>query len=644
MCGFVGCVSPEDRSRQILDNLQLLRHRGPDDTGAFSACWDGLHVTLGHCRLSIIDLNERSRQPLANEDGTVRVCYNGEIYNFQALRQQLRNYGHEFRTESDTEVIVHGYEAWGEEVCERLEGMFALALWDARRKRLLLARDHYGVKPLYYVLLPGEGIAFASEIKALLGLASVPRDLDAPALGKYLTFLWIPHPGTPFRAIRKLPPATCAVFDAEGFRQREYWDLAFRDEALLADPVGELDQLLQEAVTKRLVSDVPLGVFLSGGVDSSLVTAVGAKVSTAPLLTVTAAFTGSDLAMDPLGDDATYAALVRRQLGSRLTAREVTIEADAAQLLQLLAWHCDDPVADPAILPAYLLARAAKPLATVMLSGVGAEEVFGGYPRYVAALLSTSYQRVPSPLQRVFRNLTERWGNPRSGALFRSFRHLRKFLNAAELPFPERFIRYRSYFEPSEVSALLGTSLDSEELLEEHLQYWNRVADRPLLDRLCYLDIKTYLPCLNLAYADRASMAASLELREPMLDLRLTEFVAGLPQRWRVHGRRTKVALKDVARRYLPRRLINRPKVGFGSPVRAWLKGPLRRLTADALSPTAIRQTGILDPGVVRQVVAAENHEDWAIRVWTLLNLQAWSQTVLRGTPPATPAVAVDST
>jgi len=642
LCGFVGCVSPEDRSRQVFGTLHLLRHRGPDDSGFYVARGSRLQVALAHQRLSIIDLNERSRQPLGNEDGTVLVCYNGEIYNFRALRHELQAHGHEFRTESDTEVIVHGYDEWGERVCERLEGMFAFALWDARQERLLLARDHFGVKPLYYAPLPGAGIAFASEIKALLAMHPGRQELDAAALGKYLAFLWIPHPGTPFRAVRKLPPATCAVFDAEGFHQREYWDLTFRDGAAPPEPVDQLDQLLQEAVTKRLVSDVPLGVFLSGGVDSSLVTAVGAKVSTAPLLTVTAAFTRSDLAVDPLGDDALYAALVRRQLGSRLTGREVTIEADAAQLLHLLAWHCDDPVADPAILPAYLLAKAAKPIATVMLSGVGAEEVFGGYPRYVAGLLSTRYERVPQPLQRVLRSLADRWGNPRGGGLFRSFRRLRKFLNAAELPFPARFIRYRSYFEPSEVSALLGTSLDSEELLEEHLQYWNRVADRPLFDRMCYLDIKTYLPCLNLAYADRASMAASLELREPMLDLRLTEFVAGLPQRWRIHGRQTKVALKELARRYLPRQVVDRAKVGFGSPVRAWLRGPLRHLTADLLSPAAIRQTGILDAGVVRQIVAAESHEDWAMRVWTLLNLQAWSQTVLRGTPAAAPPVAVN--
>jgi asparagine synthase (glutamine-hydrolysing) len=508
--------------------------------------------------------------------------------------------------------------------------MFAFVLCDLKNMRVVLGRDHLGVKPLYYALLEGGGIGFASELKSLLRLPGVDRTIDRTGLAKYLSFLWIPDPGSPFRGIKKLAPGSYAVYDFGGFTKHTYWDVPINEEkAPPVSAVAAVDTLISESVKDRLVADVPIGVYLSGGVDSSLVTAIAAREVDGPLLTATVGFPSKDLAIDPLGSDLEYARLMRDQPGLDLDYRELLVEADAAATLRKLVWHCDDPVADPAIIPTYLIAEAIKSTATVMLSGVGAEETFAGYPRYAAGLLAGRLDHIPRRLRTLISALGCRIPLPTGGVAFRRVRRSRKFLQALTLEGLDRYLSYRTYFSPQEVSRLLGARFDGAEIAEEHSVYWDAAKNAPPLDRMLYLDLKTYLPCLNLAYVDRASMAASVEVREPLLDVRLVELVFSLPASSKIRGWRQKAVLKDVAAKYLPKAIVERRKVGFGSPVKAWLRGPLRGLVTRTLARDSVRQYGVLDGTEVATVLEDTNHEDWALRVWSLLYLQLWAETFL---------------
>lgn len=620
MCGLAGVLSLEGGppSPEVLERMAAaLRHRGPDACGAHLDDRGAPSVALVHRRLSIIDLSESANQPLANEDGSVVVALNGEIYNFQELRRGLEG-RHAFRSRGDTEVIAHLYEERGHEAIAALDGMFALALWDARRRRLLLARDRFGKKPLYY-WSDGTRFVFGSEIKALLA-AGVPAGFADENLAEYLAFGYVPTPRTLFRGILKLPPASMMAVDANGAHEpRPYWDLAVPQageerRVTSAEARARVEALLTEAVQKRLVADVPLGVLLSGGVDSSVAAALMARLVPGRVKTFTVGFEG-----DAFFDERPYAERVARAIGAEHHAS--VVKPQAAELIETLLHHHDEPFGDSSALPTYLVAREARRHVTVVLNGDGGDEVFAGYDRFYAALLA---DRMPAwarrGLQLAARLLPE--GAHYHGRL----RRLRRFADKAVLPFEERVFAWSTFFDLPALAALDPDGLvDRERVLSSYQAALDRHPAASLLSRLLYLNVKTYLADDLLPKMDRMTMAHGLETRSPFLDRALAEYVAGLPDDMKRRGPRGKLVLKEIGRALLPAGIVDRPKHGFGVPLGAWFRGELRSLAEDTLLANArlgrrLRREGIqqlFDEHVSK--AADRGHQ-----LWTLLTLELW--------------------
>jgi asparagine synthase (glutamine-hydrolysing) len=628
MCGIVGCVGLPAQRAALEDAVERLRHRGPDDAGIEHPEGDGPAVWLGFRRLSILDLSERGHQPMRDAAGELWIVFNGEIYNFPELRRDLEGRGHRFASRSDTEVLLYAYREWGLDFVSRLDGMFAIALWDARDRSLVLARDRLGKKPLYYHVSPG-GLGFASELKALLALPGVERRLDLDAVRKFFTFLWVPEPDTLLRGVRQLEPGTLAVYRDGALSQRRYWDLPAETvtPGSTAQAMEELDARLYAAVRKRLISDVPLGAFLSGGVDSALIVALMRRAGEERILTQTIGYAPDDARYDIASQDAPYARMVRDHLGG-LDYHEITPRADVVDLLPKLVWHLDDPVADPAAISTYLMCRAAREHATVMLSGMGAEELFAGYARHRAVMLAERYRRLPARLRTgLLEPLLARVPSARPGPLMAPARHAKKFVRSAGQAFPDSYFGYLSYYTPEESAALVpGAVLDPLGGHRERLPVGGDVVRA-----MSYLDLRTFLPGLNLRYTDRASMAASVEVRAPFLDTAVVEYVASLPSALKLRGGVRKYILKRVAERYLPRRVVHRPKAGFSAPIRAWVQRDLRPMIGDLLSPDRIRRRGLLDETMVWKTIeeAWSGREDHAFRVWAFMTFELWAETFL---------------
>jgi asparagine synthase (glutamine-hydrolysing) len=633
MCGIVGVVGGRTDPQAFERAVERLRHRGPDDRGVECVASPAGPVYLGFRRLSILDLSPRGHQPMYDARRELCIVYNGEVYNYRLLRAQLEAKGYRFTSETDTEVILNAYREWGPDAVHRFVGMFAFGLWDMRSHSLLLARDRLGIKPLYYWEDTGR-LAFASEPKAIIGLDGAPRGLNRSALARYLAFLWVPAPDTLFEGIRQLEPGHLAVFRDGHLRVTKYWDVPSpppRDVGLQAAS-DELESLLLESVRLRLISDVPLGAFLSGGVDSSLIVALmrhaGAQL---PIVTETIGYSAADRRFDIAPADAPYARRVREHLGC-LRYHEIGLRPDVVGLLPRLVWHLDDLVADPAALSTYLMCRESKATATVMLSGMGAEELFAGYGRHRAALLGEWVRRVPRGVRRLVREgVVEHLPASNPWVLMRFARNAKKFLRSADLPFEERYLGFLSYYRESELGGLLGSESAVGDVFGTHRRFWEAERSQDHLRRMTYLDLKTFLPSLNLAYTDKASMAASVEVRVPLLDHRLVEFVRALPSRLLMRGRRQKYVLKRVAERHLPRSVVWRPKTGFGAPIRAWVSGDLKPLIRDLLSPESLRRRGLLDERAVWRLIEDQwsGREDNALRIWALLCLELWCQTFL---------------
>jgi asparagine synthase (glutamine-hydrolysing) len=634
MCGIFGAVTRSPfREEEIRLANNAVRHRGPDDGGY--ACFESgsWSVALGNRRLSIIDLSARGHQPMMDEAGTVRIVYNGETYNFREVRKALEERGHRFKSDTDTEVVLKAYLEWGAECLQRLNGMFAFAVWDERRKSLFVARDRLGVKPLYYTRI-GDGLAFASEVKSLLWLPGVRRRMNQDALAKYLAFLWVPDPETLFDGIYKLPPGHYALFKDGKLKIQQYWDLEFSSESRIseADAIDEVAVRLRDAVRARLVSDVPVGVFLSGGLDSSLITAMMTESVDRPIVACSVGF-GDDISYDIAPDDLKYARQVRDCFRDKLDFREMVLEPEIVNLLPETVWHLDEPVADPAALSTYLICRAAKGTASVMLSGVGGEEVFGGYPRYLAMKVA-GYLDYGAPIlqSQMFSNLLDRLPASRPGPFLAHFRNFKKFARAVRSQdFQLQYLAMRAYYTPEELRSLLAKPELADRALEEHLACFDNARDRDPLGQLLYVDTKTFLPCLNLAYTDKMSMAASVEIREPLLDYKLVEFVTNLPSSYKIHGRKQKYILKKVGERYLPHEVVWRKKSGFGAPIRAWVMKDLQPLISDLLSRESVMDRGMLNYSFVEKILADQQSgtEDNAFRIWALLTLELWMRTFL---------------
>ncbi|HLK11121.1 MAG TPA: asparagine synthase (glutamine-hydrolyzing) [Candidatus Binatia bacterium] len=625
MCGIAGILGFDGRApaaRAVLERMgEALTHRGPDEHGT----WTDGDVGLTARRLRINDL-VAGHQPLTNEDGTLHLVANGEIYNAEALREDLGRRGHGFASRTDTEVILHAYEEHGTACLEHLEGMFAFALWDARRRQLFLARDRFGEKPLYYVRLP-HGFLFASELKALLVHPEVSRDLDWPALAHYLAFEYVPAPQAIFRQVRKLPPAHRMTLAADGRETLEaYWRLPhpWGVEPRRQQAADHALALLDAAVRRCLVCDVPWGTFLSGGLDSSLVTALAAAASSRPVKTFAIGFEEATY------DERRQAAAVAGQLGTE--HHEVVLRAaDAPALLPEVARIFDEPFADPTVLPAVLLARHARREVTVVLSGDGGDELFCGYPTQTAHVAASAYRRLPARLRRLLTAAVERL--PTSHRYLSFDFALRRFVADAARPAAERHLRWMGSFPPDALHRVLTPEVrDRLGTLDPYADAYSRLAAlRPdsASDVATALDLIYYLSEDNLVQADRASMAAALEVRAPFLDRRLVEYTLGLPARVRRGLWRTKPLLRRAARAFLPPAVVRRPKHGFGVPTGAWLRGELRHLASDLLAPSRLRRQGLFDATVVstlweRHRRGLANHRK---ELWTLVMFQLWATT-----------------
>ncbi len=626
MCGICGVVGQADE-QLIKSMLAPIAHRGPDDEGFYIADTSaGERVGLGHRRLSIIDLSQAGHEPMADSSGKIWLTYNGEIYNFKELRGELESRGHQFKSETDAEVIIYAYIEWGRECLSRFNGMFAFAIWDARDESLFIARDRLGIKPLYYAHTPA-GFGFASEIKALLAIPGLERSPDLDALDQFMTFLWTPDPKTAFRGIFKLPPAHYLVYRDGKTAVSEYWDIEFEEDETRSEAewIEALREQITRSVRRQMISDVPLGAFLSGGLDSSALVALMTDIATKKLTTYTFGFRQEDLRYDILEDDVKYARIVGRKF--KTDYQEHYLEPQVMELLPKLVYHLDEPVADPAIITSYLICRAARERLTVLLSGMGGDEVFAGYPRHAAVKIAEAYNLIPSFLSRP---VVDALPGAKPGRLTALFRNTKKLARSAALPQRERYLGFGAYFSEEEkrdlYSGPMREAANRFDPYREHRKYFERVATQDFVNQMLYVDLKTFLPCLNLTYTDKTSMASSMEVRVPLLDHDLVELAARIPARLKLKGLTGKHILKRAAEAWLPPEIINRRKAGFSAPIRAWLVRDLREMVEDLLSESNIKRRGYFDYGCVRRLIDQNlsGREDNSLKVFQLLTLELW--------------------
>lgn len=635
MCGVCGVVDFSGRpvDAAVIERMAAaLHHRGPEATRVFlsptpgAAPTTGAAVGLGHTRLKIIDLSDAANHPVANEDGTVWAMLNGEIYNFPELRDELKGAGHQFRTEGDTEVIVHLYEEMGERCVERLDGMFALAVWDERRRRLFLARDRTGKKPLYYHRGPSF-FAFGSEIKSLLANRDIPREVALPALPQLFLYGYVPNPGTLYQGIAQVPPGHSVTVESGGeTRLRQYWDWTFPERPLRIDAreaAERLRELLTAAVKRRLIADVPLGAFLSGGLDSSIVVAIMAGLSPQPVKTFSIGFAG-----DSAFDETRYAKLVAQRYGAAHT--EFVVEPKAFDLLERFVDVYDGPFGDSSGIPTYILSELTRRHVTVALNGDGGDELFAGYLRFAGGVMAA---RVPRPLLRLGRAVTT-W-LPDVGGPRHPLRRAARFFRTADMPWLERFSSWISFFH-HDLQDLVLPSVASDLRRFDRLLYFRpylpAVHGRSPLAQLLYLNAKTYLPDDLHVKMDRASMAHALETRSPFLDRALMEYAAALPDRFKLRGRTTKWLLREAFRDVLPREILTRGKMGFGVPLATWFRGELREpLRALLLEPTA-RLGRYVDRAHVHRLVEAHlsGRANVEQPLWLLLTFEVWLRSLAR--------------
>jgi asparagine synthase (glutamine-hydrolysing) len=616
MCGIAGFINRhgEPADAELLRAMTgILAHRGPDGDGF----WIEGPVALGHRRLAIIDLGTGA-QPMTNDGATGWITYNGELYNFRELRADLERQGFVFRTTSDTEVVLQAYLAHGVDCVRHFRGMFAFAIWDAPRRRLFLARDRVGIKPLVYAW-DDRRLRFASELKSILQDPTVPRDLDWEAFRDYLTLSYVPSPRTIFRAIRKLPPASYLVLDPDRDPEiQRYWDIRFAPDRsrARADWVAELRWRLADAVQSHLVSDVPVGAFLSGGIDSSAVVALMAQADPRPVRTFSIGFDDAEY------DELRYARLVAQRHAT--DHYEFVVKPNAMEVWPKLAWQFDEPFGDSSALPTYFVSKLTRDHVTVALSGDGGDENFAGYGRYAWALaLHRRLDRLPGLLLRPLLRLA-------AGVLPAEARGQGWVARLAADPIG-RYLRSVTVHRPETVGHLLGPAarpLVARGLEAGLFRHLIETAPPPdYVSALQYLDMRTYLPEDILVKVDRTSMLVSLEARVPLLDHRLMEFVATMPSELKLSGGRGKAILREAIAPDLPGEILQRRKMGFGVPLRAWFRGELATYAHDLLSSRRARERGLFDPRTVERLLAEHRRgaRDRASQLWSLLCVEAWA-------------------
>lgn len=631
MCGITGWTTEDPNSAHGPEDEALLssmcgriRHRGPDDQGM----WLGAGAALGMRRLSVIDL-ETGEQPVTNEAGNVIAVMNGEIYNFQRIREDLESKGHKFTSRSDTEVLPHLYDEYGDALVDHLDGMFAFALWDKDRKRLLIARDRFGEKPLYYGVFGGR-LFFASEPKSLFEDPRVAKELDPDAAFLYLSFDYVPAPHSIYKGIKKLPAGHLLKWESGDLAVRKYWDVSFEKQApvpSVAEAADELLEILSASVRRRLVSDVPLGVLLSGGIDSSTVAALAVKHSDSKVKTFSIGFEEESF------DESSHARLVAGRLGTEHHEERLSVET-AAGLVEDIGKWLDEPLSDGSLLPTFLLSSFVRKHVTVALGGDGGDEIFAGYPMYLGHKVNRLYRAVPKFVRSGIVEPAVEGLRAGTGNLTFDYK-AKRFVKAADRDDIERHHMWFGSFSIEEKENLLSESFSDSVSLADTYSVARELAENcdaeSVIERMQYLDMKLYLAEDILTKVDRASMAVSLEVRAPFLDHKVAEFAASLPAEYKLKGRTSKFILKKAVGDLLPDEIISRPKKGFGIPVAEWLKGRLNPLLRDLLSEERLKSQGIFEPSYVSRLVA--DHESGKAnhykQLWTLLVFQLWMENFL---------------
>lgn len=631
MCGIYGILdfhSPGPPSELLLRSMgEIITHRGPDDSGHYF----GRGVALGMRRLSIIDV-AGGHQPISNEDDTVWVVLNGELYNFQPLRDELEAKGHRFRTRSDTEVIVHLYEEHGTDFLKRLRGMFGLALWDTKRNRLLLARDRIGEKPLYFRRESGR-LLFASEMKSILQAEDVPRRINFAALEEYLALGYVPAPLTMIDGIEKVLPGHFLLAEKGVVEDYQYWDVPFGKTENHSEEewIERIRAKLLETVKAQLVSDVPLGAFLSGGVDSSTIVAAMANLTGRPVKTYSIGYEGEHTYYNELP----YAKQVAQAFAT--DHHEIVVRPEVSELLPKLVWHMDEPIADSACLTTFLVSKLARESVTVILSGVGGDELFGGYRRYLGNSLMRYYGRLPRFLRKsLFPGLLDRIPQDRHSAWKDYARYAAAFVKSAELDPAARYMGYVTLFSPAAQQDLLqqrrSAFADDAGHAAAALQgYFARCNDSDALNQIIYADLKSSLADDLLAMTDRMSMAASIECRAPLVDFEMVELASLMPSSLKVRGFHLKYLLKKAVAPWLPREIVERKKRGFGAPMGAWLRKDLQPMVADLLSEEQVHRRGIFHWPAIQAIMADHGAErkDYSDHLFALVVFELWCRTFL---------------
>jgi asparagine synthase (glutamine-hydrolysing) len=626
VCGIHGMVSlmGEPVDPALMRRMgKVTEHRGPDDEGLFvhQSC------AIGMRRLSIIDL-AGGHQPISNSDDTLWVVCNGEIYNFQELRAELEARGCRFKTHSDTEVVLHSYAEYGDSFVNKLDGMFAFAVYDMKRQRLVIGRDRLGIKPLYY-RLDSKWLVFASEAKAILAVAETGPQLDPLALDSYLRLGYVAAPRSIFAGIQKLPTASLLVVEDGRTRIKSYWTLPADVDRTTTEEewVEQLRASIERSVTSQMVSDVPLGAFLSGGVDSSAVVAFMAKASSKPIKTYSIGFSGGSA--DEFYNELPYARQVANQFST--DHHEIIVRPDLVTLLPRLLWHMDEPIADSAFLTTYLVSEFARREVTVILSGVGGDELFGGYRRYLGDFYLNRYKLIPKPVRALLAKVGAKMPSDRHSPLLNTLRYAKGFLASAEMSFEERYLNYVQTLSNEKVRSLLGRS---EELGVDAVTAALRDATSDDgLNRLLFTDASTQLPDDLLLLTDKMSMATSLECRVPLLDQELVELSARIPESLKIRGGNLKYLMKKALRGVLSDDILFRKKRGFGAPMGAWLKKELKPIVRHVLSEDAIKRRGLFRPTVLQELISDHdsNRQDYTDQLLGLFNLEIWARIYLDG-------------
>ena len=623
MCGIAGCYQQADGHKLTDVMTERIAHRGPDAGGVWTHEDGQVSVHLGHRRLSIIDLSAAADQPMI-KDNLVMV-YNGELYNYREIRQELAGRGVRFVTNSDTEVVVEAWRCWGPGALRKFRGMFAFALADTKTGELFLARDPLGIKPLFY-LQRGGGALFASELKALVAAVGPELRIEPGALVASMLYYWVPEQFCAVEGVRKLPAGSWARLRADGdLHVEQYWNVADVASAAAAGPVPDLRQVIEQSVAAHLVADVPVSSFLSGGLDSSIVTVLAHRAQEVDAYTIT--FRPEDQRLEAMPDDAIYARKVAAQYGVKL--HEIEISPDIVDLLPRMVDALDEPIGDPAAINTLLMCQAARERGVkVILSGMGADELFGGYRKHLACTMASRYGRLPGPVRAGVWFAVDRTPVSVGSRGLRYARWAKRFLTFAELPEEPRFRRSYTLYDPDDLAGLLSPDLHGQvdRVIDGHREIYTDNDLHDEVNRMCLADARLFLPGLNLAYSDRSSMAASVEVRVPFVDPVVAQAAFAIPGRDKIRNRQGKLALKQAAEAWLPKEIIYRPKASFSAPLRAWVRNDLRDVINDVLVNGELTGTGMIRPAALNRLIETERagREDNAKQIWQLLSMELW--------------------